>query len=77
MSEVKALTPVESSNIEAMGHDPVTQVMTVKFKNGTVYDYQKVNKEIYMNILNASSVGGAFNASVKKFPLLFPFTKVA
>ncbi len=77
MSEVKALTPVESSNIEAMGHDPITNVMTVKFKGtGDVYDYQNVNKETYLNIFNAKSVGSAFNASIKKFPQLYPFTKV-
>jgi hypothetical protein len=74
---MKQLTPVESSNIEALGYYDGASVMTVKFKNGSIYDYAKVPPEVYKSILEAESVGSTFNKTVKAFPQLYPYTKVA
>lgn len=77
MTDVQAMTPVESSNIEALGYQAPTQTMTVKFKTGAVYHYQNVLPDTYQAILTAESVGSAFNKLVKAHPSVYPFTKVA
>lgn len=70
------MNQVESSNIDAIGFDPLHHVMRVRFKNATVYDYQNVEETIYKLILNAESVGKAFNLYVKSKPTEYPFQKV-
>lgn len=56
---------VNSSTISEIGYDAASQVMTVKFKNGGVYEYLEVPKEIYDFVASAESVGKALNAEVK------------
>lgn len=70
------LTPVISSQIEAMGHDPVHNVMRVKFKNLTVYDYQNVSAEVFEDVMRAESVGKDFNSRIKAHPVHYPYSKV-
>lgn len=71
------MTPVESSNIAAIGHDPLASVMTVQFHAGTRYAYANVSADIFNEILMADSVGKAFNLLVKSKPDQFPYTRVA
>lgn len=68
------LTPVQSSQIAAMGQE--NGVTRVQFNNGAVYDYQNVPPEIFQQILTADSVGAMFNQLVKKFPDRYPYKKV-
>lgn len=70
------MQPVVSSNISAIGHDDITNVMHVQFTTGKVYSYQNVVADTFKQILEAESVGKAFNSLVKKFPLLYPFAQV-
>lgn len=70
------MNAVESSNIAAIGFDPINSVMRVAFKNGTTYDYQNVEKTIFDLILNAESVGKSFNLYVKSKPTEYPYQKV-
>lgn len=65
---------VESSNISAIGHAGHT--MVVQFKNGTKYRYENVSAELYQRILDAESVGKAFNELVKKNPTAHPYAKL-
>lgn len=76
MIQARTLVQVESSTIAAMGHDETHNVMTVQFKNGSLYEYQNVDKSTYGVILNAPSVGKAFDAEIKKQPGKYPFQKV-
>ena len=62
---VTALTPVESSNIEAVGYDDATRSLTVKFKNGTTFRYDDVEPEHYENMISADSVGSYFHKNVR------------
>lgn len=57
--------PVTSSNIEAIGYDEETQTLRVWFKNGGAYDYDKVPKEEFEALQNASSVGSYFASNIK------------
>ena len=65
---------VESSNIEAvafeqsnpLNDDPLSRgVLAVKFKNGDVYRYLNVPRDIYEQMLDAPSKGTFFNTIIK------------
>jgi hypothetical protein len=47
----------------------------VQFKNGTKYHYQGVPEEVFLSVVNAESVGRAFNHEIKSHG--FAFDKVA
>lgn len=64
------LKPVESSNIEAIGHDPAAREMHVRFKPGKdgkrgVYIYAEVPEEVHSDWLAAESIGKHFHANIK------------
>jgi len=59
------MTPVESSNIKAVGYDPESQVMRVEFHSGGVYDHHKVSPEVHDAILKASSHGKHYNLHIR------------
>jgi hypothetical protein len=67
------LTPVESSQINAIGYDAATHTLAVRFNGGkgTVYHYQGVSAETHEAFLAADSVGRFFGAHIKALP----FTK--
>jgi hypothetical protein len=68
------LYPVKSSTIEAIGHDGVDK-MAVKFRNGTIYEYSGISKNLYDTIINAESVGKRF-ASLKTTGALNNFVQL-
>jgi hypothetical protein len=51
------LTPVESSNVAEIGHDPETGELHVKFRSGARYAYGGVTPEMHQNVLDAESIG--------------------
>lgn len=53
------LTPVRSSNVQAIGYDEATQVARVKFKGGATYRYAGVSKELFESIKKSDSIGSA------------------
>lgn len=67
------LTPVESSNLDAVGYDGVNHRLRVQFHNGTLYDYANVPASIFNQLLVARSKGQFFNENVKDE---YPATKV-
>jgi hypothetical protein len=58
-------TPVNSSNIAAIGYDSESGVLEVEFTNGTVYSYSGVPMGEYDGLLSADSKGKYFNANIK------------
>lgn len=62
---INSLTPVQSSQIEAIGHDPETNTLAVKFNRGSTYHYANVTAEQYQDFLNADSIGKHFGAHFK------------
>lgn len=74
-----ALTPVESSQIHALGHDPDTKTLAVQFKGkdgpGSVYHYQNVDVELFDRFRNAESIGKFFGAEIKANKDAYPFAK--
>ena len=67
-----AMHPVISSNVESVGHDPVKNVLSVKFKTGQkVYSYPGVSVADHAAIMKAPSIGShlAKNITSKIKPL--------
>ena len=58
-------TPVVSSHITSIGHDPATSTLEVEFTNGTVYQYQDVPAALHRQLLAARSPGQAFHRLIR------------
>lgn len=59
------LTPVVSSNVAAVGHDPATSTLHVRFKSGKTYAYHGVPAEKHQALLSAASIGVHLNKFIK------------
>lgn len=58
------MIPVESSNIESVGHDGA-ETLRMKFKSGAaLYDYVGVPEEKFIDLINSPSVGKAWRGVV-------------
>jgi hypothetical protein len=64
---------VSSSNVESIGYDESTELLYVKFLNGSIYEYKNVPKMIYEQLLAAPSIGSYMHRNVKG---LYPYEKV-
>lgn len=58
------MIPVESSNIESVGHDG-NETLRVQFKNSGAYDYVGIGEEDFFSLVNADSVGRAYQQLTK------------
>ena len=61
-------TPVTSSNIAEIGHDPDTNTLEIKFKNGGVYSYAGVDAEKHATMMDPTktpSIGAFVHANIK------------
>lgn len=67
---------VISSQVAAIGYDPVARVLQVRFNNGSEYQYANVPEHNFLAMKSAVSVGQYFNANIKRFPDKYPYTKV-
>lgn len=56
---------IESSNIDAVGHDPATNELHVHFKNGTKYVHPDIPRAFYQNMLQSPSKGKYYNDRIK------------
>ncbi|MGY1889303.1 KTSC domain-containing protein [Pseudomonas jessenii] len=56
---------VSSSNVESVGFDEDSETLEVEFKNGTLYQYFDVPKNVYEGLVGADSVGGYLAANIK------------
>lgn len=71
MEEIKdiPLTPVQSSQIHAIGHDAANNTLRIQFKGkdgpGSTYDYPGVPADKHADFLKAESVGKFFGAHIK------------
>lgn len=78
---------VESSQIEAVAHDPETNTLGIRFKpnkhqkeageRGSEYHYSNVSDKLYEGLVGAVSVGKFFAEHIKNDPLSFPFVRVS
>lgn len=66
---------VHSSNIRSVGYDEAARVLEVEFNNRSIYCYYSVPKEVYTEMMSASSHGKYFNGRIK--PAGFKYEKMA
>jgi hypothetical protein len=59
------LTPVTSSNIAAIGYKPDEKLLTIRFKNGGVYQHHDVSQEAYDGLMAAKSKGGHYASTIR------------
>lgn len=59
------MTPVVSSNINAIGYDPDTNELRVEFSNGRAYRYPGVPADAYQALMAAESVGSHFASIIR------------
>ena len=58
---------VDSSNIEAIGYDPDTQQLHVRFvKSGETYVYYDVEEWVFQEFMQADSKGTYLNNQIKE-----------
>lgn len=78
---VIAMDAVESSQIEAIGHDRETNTLGIQFKSksgaGSVYHYENFTAEQFTAFKNAQSIGAHFGKFIKPFADQFPFVKIS
>ncbi|MFM0405291.1 KTSC domain-containing protein [Paraburkholderia dipogonis] len=73
------LDSVESSQIGAIGHDPLTNTLAMQFKakkDAPVYHYANVDAAMFEALKTAESVGKHFAAHIKAFPEKYPCTRI-
>ena len=57
---------VDSSNVEAIGYDPDTQELHVRFlKSGETYVYYNVEEWVFAELMQADSKGQYLNRNIK------------
>jgi hypothetical protein len=58
-------TPVVSSSITHVGHDPATNTLSVRFKGGGLYHYANVSADEHAKFLAADSKGTHFRTFIR------------
>jgi hypothetical protein len=59
------MTPLNSSNLCAVGYNPFAGTLTIAFRSGGVYGYFRVPPAVYLGLLRAESHGSYFHANIK------------
>lgn len=73
MNATVTMIPVESSNIDAIGHDASTNELHLHFKNRTQYIHSDVPRAFYQNMLQSPSKGRYYTDRIKG---VFPHRKL-
>ena len=55
----------ESSTVKSTQYDIDSQVLTIEFKNGNVYEYYNITYEDWRSLLDADSIGKHLNTHIK------------
>ncbi|MBC7899639.1 MAG: KTSC domain-containing protein, partial [Saprospiraceae bacterium] len=56
---------IDSSSIRSVGYDPDAKILEVEFRGGGVYQYFDVPKNVYEDLINASSAGRYYAVYIK------------
>lgn len=76
------MTPVESSQLEAIGHDPDSNTLAIRFKSrgdrpGSLYHYQNFTAKDFEDFKAADSKGSHFIRNVKPYAKSFPYKRIS
>lgn len=75
------MTPVSSSQIHSIGHDPATNTLAIRFNGrnntpGTLYHYSNVSADTFAAFSGAKSVGAHFYQHIKPHTDRFPYQRI-
>ena len=74
------LTPCDSSQIHAHGHDAATNTLALQFKSkagpGSIYHYANFTADDYAAFTGAESLGRHFGQFIKPETEKYPWTKL-
>lgn len=59
------MIPVRSSAISAIGYDPLTRQMRIRFQSGSTYTFCRVPSEIFAGLRSASSKGRYYDRRIR------------
>lgn len=59
------MKPVKSTSIVAIGHDPATRTLSVRFANGPTYHYAGVSADTHAKLMAADSIGSHFQSHIR------------
>ena len=81
MDKIIPLTNVESSQMEAIGHDPDTNTLAIRFKGyggrpGSLYHYQNVTADDFAAFQSAESKGSHFIRNIKPATDRHPYSRI-
>lgn len=64
------LTPVTSSQVKAIGYDPLTKTLACQFTHGAghIYHYPNVEPKIHADFMSSKSIGKYFGQHIKALP---------
>jgi len=68
-------TPVDSSDIVSIGHDPQAKTLVIEFTGGRIYQYSDVPAEVHKNLMKAESHGAFFHREIKDAGYEFELVK--
>lgn len=60
------MTPVRSTDLKAIGHNPETSILHITFGDGSTYGYSGVPRVIFDGLENTASKGQYFYRHIKK-----------
>ncbi len=56
---------VQSSNLNSLGYDAISQTLEIAFNSGGIYQYYGVPLSVYQGLMAATSHGQYFHAYIK------------
>jgi hypothetical protein len=56
---------LQSSNLRAAEHDAASGLLIVWFHSGSAYEYRKVPRRVFRELLDAPSAGRYFHAEIR------------
>lgn len=60
------MVPVQSSNVAAIGYDETVHLLRIEFKDGTVYDAERIDPQMHDALMATSSKGSFINRFLSK-----------
>jgi hypothetical protein len=67
MTSEEKIAVSNSSNIESYAYSPARGVLTIEFKNGATWEYERVPESIFTDMKSAASTGKYFFERVKGY----------
>lgn len=66
-----------SSNIHWVRYDSDTQRMRIRFHSGSLYEYERVELDLFLRMRVANSLGRFFHREIRRFPSKYPYRRLS